>query len=353
MLRPAAQKKEFGTLPNGDIVYSCVLNNGNGMEAEILTLGGILNRLYVPDRNGVVSDVVLGRERLEQYLEDGSCTSAVVGRVANRIAGGCYEYNGKKVVLEQNYGKDLLHSGSGNYAAKNFEGSLFVEDNFAAVQLKLLDIGEGGFPGKVEVTIFYRLYTDGRLEIEYRLLPEEDTPINITSHAYFNLAGQEKGALQGHALWIDADAYLPADASGMPIGEIRKVEGTDFDFRKQASLADRMCSEDEQIRLFDGYDHNFCLNGSGMRKVAVLSEESSGRYMKVYTDMPGMQLYTTNSLPKPVPGKGGCCYCEHSAVCLETQQYPNAVNEPSFPSAFFAGGKLYETKTIFEFGRQE
>ena len=353
MLKPSVQKKEFGILPDGDIVYSCILNNGNGIEAEILTLGGILNRLFVPDKKGAVSDVVLGRERLEQYLGEGFCTSAIIGRFANRIAGGTYEWNGTKVILEQNYGKDLLHSGSGNYASKNFAESLFTGDNFAGVRLNLWDVGEGGFPGKAEVIVLYRLFADGRLELEYRLLPEKDTPINVTSHAYFNLAGQERENLQGHTLWLNADAYLPADSTGMPTGEIRKVEGTAFDFRKKASITEGMESEDEQMLLFHGYDHNFCLNGRGMRKAAVLSEESSVRFMEVYTDMPGMQLFTTNNLPQPVSGKDGSYYFSHCAVCLETQQYPNAVNEPDFPAAIFVGGKWYISSMVFKFGVQE
>lgn len=349
MIKPSVDKREFGILPDGNIVYACTLDNGNGMKAEILTLGGIIHRLLVPDKNGDVSDVVLGRERLEQYLEDGACKAAVIGRFANRIAGGVYEWNGTKFILEQNDGEALLHSGSGNYASQNFEHSLFIGDDFAGLRLEMLDEGEAGFPGKVEVVVFYRLFADGRLELEYRLLPEEDTPISVTNHAYFNLAGHEKGTLNGHTLWLNADAYLPVGPTVLPTGEIRQVDGTVFDFREEASLTERMKTKDEQLLLVNGYDHNFCLAGSGMRKVAVLSEESSGRAMEVHTDMPGMQLYTTNLLSEPVSGKDGNHYPRHSAVCLETQQYPNAVNEPDFPNAIFPGGQWYVSKTIFKF----
>ena len=209
--------------------------------------------------------------------------------------------------------------------------------------------GEGGFPGKAEVIVLYRLFADGRLELEYRLLPEKDTPINVTSHAYFNLAGQERENLQGHTLWLNADAYLPADSTGMPTGEIRKVEGTAFDFRKKASITEGMESEDEQMLLFHDYDHNFCLNGRGMRKAAVLSEESSGRYMEIYTDMPGMQLYTANGFSEGVVANGGIPLQAHHALCLETQFFPDAPHHENFPSAVLRPGEVYQHTTTYKF----
>lgn len=337
----------FGALANGTVVWKVCLRAESGLTAEILTLGAILHSLCVPTQCGEV-DVVLGKEKLEDYLKMGLCNSGVIGRYANRIAGGTFSLNGEKVPLEKNLGDHCIHGGSGCYMGKNFAFSITQEEQALRLHLTHLDNGAGGFPGQLFFSLDYVLSND-TLRLEYCALPTLDTPWNVTSHAYFDLNGHGSGATGEHMLQINADAVLYTSPDGIPQSVPVKVADTSFDFRKPRLLRDALAGESPQLRQQGGFDHNFCLNGDGFRRAAVLHGCMSNITMEVWTDQPGMQLFTLNAVPFSIPGKNGQKYDAHGAICLETQQYPNAVNEAGFPNSIIVAGKPARTVTAFRF----
>lgn len=346
-------EKPFGALATGETIWLYHLCGASGVEAEIISYGGILHRLLVPDKGGNRADVLLGADTLDAYVKYPFCPAAVIGRFANRISGGSYTWKGRTHQLDRNQAGNTLHGGSSNYANKVFTGKLFEEEGKAGVELYYRDTGIGGFPGEMDVWVTYTLSDSGTLEISYKAIPEEDTVINLTNHAYFNLAGHSSGPVDGQFLRLEADFYLPNDRTGLPLGEVLKVEGTDMDFRTPQPLKRGFESSYEQIAQFGGYDHNFCLRGREFREVAEASDPASGRVMKVFTDLPGVQLYTANSMPFEVPGKDGAVYARHHAFCLETQEYPNSPNQSQFPSSIRLAHQEYKTTTAFVFGVSE
>lgn len=343
------REKVFGKLESGEEVRLFHLENGEGIEAEIIEYGAIIHRLVVPGRNGVRADVVLGQDTLENYIKMPNFSAAVVGRCANRIGNAVFSINGKDYVLEKNNGNNSLHSGSGNYANKLFKGKMFDSGDKVGVTLYYKDLGLGGFPGTVDVWVTYTLTSEGSFEIEYKAVPDTDTVINLTNHAYFNLSGHDTGSVENHLLQINSDFYLPNDNGALPTGEVLSVTGTDMDFNSPRPVGEGFKSTDVQLTQFGGYDHNFCLRGRGYRKVVELLDPISGRGMEVYTDLPGIQLYTTNFAGKNSIGKEGALYQRHGALCLETQYFPNAVNMSHFPSPVFRAGETYYTVTAFKF----
>ncbi|NLO09625.1 MAG: galactose mutarotase [Clostridiales bacterium] len=343
------EQKNFGYLSNGDEVILYKLSNSNGITVDIISLGGIIKSIVLPDKNKELADVVLGQDSLTDYLTRPACSGAIIGRCANRISGGAYTYNDKVIELEKNYGSDTLHSASGCYAMKNFVGETFIEADRIGVILYLKDDGEGGFPGCVELWVTYSLDKEGRLSIHYKAVPSEDTVINITNHAYFNLAGDSSGPINNHILKLEADYYLPNDKRGMPTGEILKVNKTPLDFIDEKPIGREINSVYTQIALFGGYDHSYCIRGRGLRKAATVMHKESGRTMVVYTDLPALQFYTANMLPENFLGKNGAVYKRHQGFCLETQHYPNAVNYSQFPSPFYKAGEVFDSQTIFRF----
>ncbi|MGI6577419.1 MAG: aldose epimerase family protein [Eubacteriales bacterium] len=342
-------EKTFGRKDTGEEVRLFHLENGKGMEVEIIELGAIIHRLVVPDRNGVSADVVMGQETLENYINNPSCSAAVVGRFANRISGAAFTLNGQKYLLDQNDGNNTLHSGVGNYSRRFFTGKLFEENDKVGVTLYYKDNGEGGFPGTMDVWVTYALDLEGTLEIQYKAVPDTDTIISLTNHAYFNLSGHMSGSVENHLLQINADFYLPNDPTALPTGEVLSVTGTDMDFNSLRPVGDGFRSTEKQLVQFGGYDHNYCLRGREYRKVAELRDPSSGRGMEVYTDLPGMQLYTSNAAWKNNTGKGGAIYQKHGALCLETQHFPNAINMSHFPSPIYRAGETFQSVTAFKF----
>lgn len=339
--------EHYGRLPNGAIVWLVQLRADSGLQAEILTLGGTLHSLCVPTQAGSV-DVVLGKPSLEAYLSNGLCNSSIIGRCANRIAGGTFSLNGKRVQLEQNLGEHCIHGGSGCYAAKNFSFSVYQEKHALRLHLTHLDDGSGGFPGQIHFSIDYVL-SDDTLRLEYCAIPTADTPWSVTSHAYFDLNGQGSGKAEEQLLQICADSVLYTAADGIPERLPTKVAGTAFDFRVPRLLHDALLADEPHLRLQGGFDHNYCLNGSGYRRAAILHGCYSHITMEVWTDQPGMQLFTLNQVPTPIEGKNGKQYQAHDAVCLETQQYPNAINEPEFPGCVIMAGKTARSVTALRF----
>lgn len=337
----------FGSLPDGTAVWKVGLHAQSGLSAEILTFGAILHSLRVPTDTGEV-DVVLGKENLEDYLKFGLCNSGVVGRYANRIAGGTFMLAGEQIRLEQNLGQHCIHGGSGCYMGKNFAFSVVQEPQTLRLHLTCLDDGAGGFPGQLCFSVDYVLSND-TLRLEYCALPTHSTPWNVTSHAYFDLNGHGSGATGEHMLQINADAVLYTSPDGIPQSVPVKVADTSFDFRKPRLLRDALSGDEPQLRQQGGFDHNFCLNDIGCRRAAVLHGCRSNITMEVWTDQPGMQLFTLNTVPFPIQGKDGRQYSAHGAICLETQQYPNAVNEPGFPNPIIPAGQLAKTVTEYRF----
>ena len=338
--------KQFGTLESGETVWLATIENTRGLKAEIITFGGIMRSIFL-SHAGESADVILGKETLEDYVNDGSSSAAVIGRVANRIGGASFSLHGHKYNLEANSQGNCLHGGSGNYAGRNFTITDLSSDS---VKLALFDKGEGGFPGEVDVTVRYFVTEENELMIRYYAVASEDTPINLTNHVYFNLAGHASGSIYDQELMINADFYTPADHTVLPTGEIRSVAGTPLDFREYRLFGKAIKELEESGSDLGGFDHNFVLNGSGFRKVAAAHEPQSGRFMETYTDLPGVQLYTANRQPGN-KGKGGAVYNNHGGFCLETQFFPDSINKPHFPSSLLKKDTVFSSCTAYRFGK--
>jgi len=341
----------FDKLPDGDEVTLYRIAGGKRITVEILSFGGIIHRLLAPDKAGNIADVVLGQDSIAIYQHQslGACAGAVIGRVANRISKACFEIGDNIYKLDANFGGDVIHGSTGIYATKNFTGKPYSNEDSAGVVLSLTDTGEGGFPGKVDVTVTYSLDNYGNFRIHYTALLEMDTPINLTNHVYFNLVGHGTGEVGGHVMQLNADFITPNDARGMTTGEIRNVKGTDFDYTLPKPLQTGFDSEDPLFTQFGGFDMNFCIRGRGMRRGGSIMDPISGRVMEFFTDQPGVQVYTMPNLADNVYGKGGVHYVKLGAVCLETQIYPDCVNISHFPNPFVSAGTKYETDTIYRF----
>ena len=339
----------FGKLPDGGEVFLYKINGINGFSVEVLSYGATIHRLFVPDKNGALSDVVLGRNKLEEYMETPNVTGGVIGRVANRISDSQFKIGDNLYQTEVSSEGFTKHSGSGNYARRNFVGKIFDRDSVAGVTLSLRDNGEGGFPGGMDISVTYSLDVNGNLRLFYEATPEEDTPISFTNHVYFNLAGHNTGSVADQILQIDADFYMPGLENGMPTGEILSVKGTAMDFTYPKAFREGFISDEPQITSIGGYDHNYCIRGRGMRRGGIAKDPKSGRCLEFFTDMPGVQLYTGVHTRENFPGKDGATYSNGHSFCLETQNYTNAVNWSQFPSMLYKAGEKFESETIYRF----
>ncbi|MGE0355250.1 MAG: aldose epimerase family protein, partial [Gemmatimonadales bacterium] len=293
------------------------------MEIRALTYGGIIQSIRAPDRRGRADDIVLGFDTLDGYLTDSPYFGAIIGRYANRIAGGCFELDGTEYRLATNNGPNHLHGGWRGFDKMLWSAREFSAAGACGVVLEYVSPdGEEGYPGTVEVSVTYRL-EGRRLTVEYSARTTRATPINLTQHSYFNLAGAAAGDVLGHMLMIHADRITPADAGLIPTGELRPVEGTVFDFRRPVPIGARIEAPDPQLDHAGGYDHNFVLNGGpGLRPAARAADPAGGRSLEVHTTEPGLQFYSGNFLDGSVTGKGGHAYRRHAGFCLETQHFP-------------------------------
>lgn len=342
-------KQQFGKTPDGIPVELYTLANRQGMEAGILTYGGIVVTLKVPDKNGRPGDVVLGFDRLDGYLEKSPYFGAIIGRYGNRIGKGRFTLEGVEYKLARNNGENSLHGG-----LRGFDKVVWQVRNAGdrTVELGYLSRdGEEGYPGNLNVTVRYTLTDEGEMRIDYRAAADKTTVLNLTNHSYFNLAGEGQGDILDHQLTVNADRFTPVDEGLIPTGELRSVKGTPFDFRTAAAIGARIGADDEQLRLGGGYDHNFVLNKSGdaLSLAAAAYEPRSGRVLEVFTTEPGMQLYTGNSLDGTMRGKGGHGYPRRSAFCLETQHFPDSPNKPQFPATTLKPGQSYHSATALRF----
>ena len=348
-------KSSWGKTPDREPVDLYTLTNKNGVEAAITTYGGAVVSLKVPDRNGQLADVVLGFDSVEGYVDGKSYFGAIIGRYGNRIGHAQFTLDGEIYALAKNNAENSLHGGIKGFNKAVWKAKEIPAKDGQALELTYLSKdGEEGFPGNLNVRVVYTLSDSNGLKIEYSATTDKKTVVNLTNHSYFNLAGVGPGMgdILGHVLMIEADKFTPVDSGLIPTGEFRDVAGTPFDFRKPTAIGARINSDDEQIKLGGGYDHNFVLRrkpGDPISLAARVEEPKTGRVMEVWTTEPGVQFYTGNFLDGSSHGKGGMAYAKRSAFCLETQHFPDSPNQPKFPSVVLNPGERYRTTTIYKF----
>jgi aldose 1-epimerase len=339
----------FGKMPDGTSVNIFTLSDG-AYEARIATYGGILVSFKTPDRNGKSADVILGFDDLDGFVSNFNSPSdaffdAIIGRYANRIAHGTFMLDGKKYSLPLNNGENSLHGGPHGF--NNVVWDAKAIDN--GVELTFLsNDGDSGYPGNLAATVRYTL-VKGDLRIEFSVTTDKNTVVNLTNHAYFNLAG--RGDILDHQLTLHASRFTPVDAGLIPTGELKSVDATPFDFLKPTAVGARINADDPQLHLGHGYDHNWVLDrkGANLEEAAELYDPVSGRVLKVLTDQPGIQFYSGNFLDGSIKGKSGTPYKPHAGLCLETQHFPDSPNHPDFPSTELKAGQRYHTVTVFSF----
>ena len=345
-------KKQYGTTENGEVVDQYTLKNSKGMQVDIITYGGRITSLQVPDKEGTFSNVVLNFNSLEQYTKDNPFFGALVGRYGNRIAKAKFSLDGKEYTLAANNGENSLHGGIKGFDKVVWQAKEIEREGAPSLELHYLSKDmEEGFPGNLNVTVVYTLTEDNTLEVDYSATTDKKTIINLTQHAYFNLSGDFTKTILDHELQLDADAFVPVSESLIPTGELQDVSGTPFDFTSAKPIGQDINKEDDQLIKGLGYDHCWVLNNqdSGVRSVAKVYDPSSGRTLEVFTDEPGIQFYTGNFLDGTLPIPSGGTYAKRTGFCLETQHYPDSPNQPQFPKVVLSPGETYSTSTSFKF----
>jgi len=340
----------YGTTVDGVAVDRYTLTNAAGMSVCIITFGGIIVRLDVPGRDGNMADVVLGYDSLEPYEQNPPYMGAIIGRFANRIANGRFVLGGKEYRLAQNSDGNHLHGGTQGFDKVVWSARELLDGDGLELRHTSPD-GDEGYPGTLNVTVIYRLTDDNALRIEYEAVTDKPTILNLTNHAYFNLAGEGSGDILGHEMMINATHFTVVDAASIPTGEVRAVAGTPLDFSTPMAIGARIDSDYEQIEFGSGYDHNYVLDHAPGEEVpaARVVEPVSGRAMDVLTTEPGVQFYTGNYLELSPPGKGGKRYHRRQGFCLETQHYPDSANKPNFPSVVLNPGETFRSTTTYRF----
>lgn len=338
-------KTAFGTTPENQTVSLFRLENASGAYVEIMDYGCRIMSICVPDKKGNLTDVALGLEDLDTYLKDDASLGAIVGRFANRIANGRFSLNGKDYQLAINNGPNHLHGGPTGYGQRVWDGRF--SDN-KLIFTRTSPAGEEGYPGTLNLTITYGWSEDNELSISYEATTDADTILNLTNHAYFNLNGHGSGTVLNHELRIDADSITELNKDQVPTGNYIPVDGTPFDFRELKEIGKDIEAENEQLKIGGTYDHNFVLNGTGLREAAVLQSKESGIRMTCFTDQPGLQLYSA-CYTLHQKGKDGIDYAPFSSVCLETQHFPNGINIDHFPSVVLKAGETFKSQTMYHF----
>lgn len=341
----------YGTLADGTAVDIYTLRNANGMEARIITYGGIVTYLTAPDHSGQFADVVLGFDRLEDYVTKNSAYfGALVGRFGNRIANGKFELNGQIYNLPQNNGTNSLHGGIRGFNAVVWQARGFLDATGPSVELTYVSKdGEEGYPGNLTVKALYTLTADNALKLEFTATTDKDTVVNLTQHSYFNLSGAEN--ILSHELQLNSKTMTPVNNVQIPTGEIRPVKGTPFDFTKPVAIGTRINHEDEQLKFGNGYDHNFVINKrkGALALAATVRDPASGRVLEALTTEPAIQFYCGNFLDGSLTGKGGRVYKQRSGFCLEPQHYPDSPNQPAFPTTVLKAGRKLKSTIIYRF----
>jgi aldose 1-epimerase len=342
------EKIDFGKTRDGAPIDQYVLRNPNGMVAKVITYGATLTDLLVPDRTGKTTSIVLGFDRLDGYLAEEPYFGATVGRVANRIAGGTFQLDGRTYKLATNNGPNHLHGGLKGFDKVVWTAVPHEGDDPSVTFTYRSPDGEEGYPGNLSVTVVYTLNRQNELRLDYSATTDKATPVNLTNHAYFNLAGEGSGAIVDHDLTIAADQYTPTDAALIPTGQIVPVAGTPMDFTTPTRIGARI----HQVPAAPpgGYDHNYVLRPhTGPFLAARLAEPKSGRAMEVLTTEPGLQFYSGNFLDGTIRGRSGVPYGKHAALCLETQHFPDGVHHSNFPSTILQPGQRLTSQTVYKF----
>lgn len=343
-------KESFGKTKAGKDAFLYILENKNGMRVKVSDFGAVIAAILVPDQKGSYADVVHGYDEVGGYEENTPFFGAVIGRNANRVAGAEFEIDGITYHLDPNENGNNLHSHFENgFHKKLWDTEILEEKNAVKFSLFSPD-GENGFPGNCKVSITYVLNEENGLELHYEGTSDKATVLNLTNHSYFNLGGFASGSVLEEKLWLNAKYYTPVVSGAIPTGEIAPVEGTPMDFTAEKRIGDEIDDDFEQLKLVGGYDHNWVLDKKEKEliKAAVVTDEAAGRKMEVYTDLPGIQFYAGNCI-NDKKGKGGYVCKNRSALCLETQYFPNSVNEKNFASPVIQAGELYKTTTIYKF----
>lgn len=339
----------FGQLPCGTPVERYTMTNAQGACVELLTLGGMLLSIKVPDKNGTLGDVLLGYDNIPAIRSASGYMGMLIGRFANRIGGAAFELDGKAYSLAANNHENHLHGGLHGFDKKVWAAEVISD----GIRLRITSPdGEEGYPGTLSVMVTYTWSDQNELGIHYEASCDAKTILNLTNHAYFNLSGPESPSIEGHDIRILADAITAVENSRcIPTGILRPVADTPFDLREFRNVGEGLAQQasDEQMTFGNGYDHNFVLNGSGLRLTAELRDQASGRLMKVYTDQPGVQFYSGNSIDTPELGKAGVPYRFRQGLCLETQTFPDGIHHPNFPSCVLEPGEAFDSRTIFAF----
>jgi len=347
---PPIERTEFGTLSDGSTVERFTLRNANGIEVVLSSLGAAIHSIRTPDRTGTSADVVLGFDTLDEWVRNPPFFGVVVGRYANRIASGKFSLEGSDYTLATNNAPNHLHGGTRGFDKVVWTAVPVDMPSGAAIRMTYFSKdGEEGYPGNMNVSVLYTLGADNTLRLDYAATTDKATVVNLSNHAYFNLAGS--GTVLQHELEINADRFTPVNATLIPTGELADVQGTPFDFRTPMAIGARIGADHEQIRIGGGYDHNFVLNGTPgqLRLAARAVDPSSGRTLEVQTTEPGVQLYSAN-FADPISGRGGRVYPRHAGFCLETQHFPDSPNQPSFPTTTLRPGRTFASTTVFAFG---
>ena len=339
--------RSFGTTKEGTEVTLYTLTNKNGMSVSAIDYGANIVSLMVPDKNGKVDDIVLGFDEVAAYEVNGCFFGAFIGRHGNRIGQAKFELNGKTYELEKNDGENNLHGGTPGYHQVMYQAS--TTDNSITFTRVSPDM-EQGYPGNLEISLTYTLTDDNELKLDYHTKSDQDTLCNLTNHSYFNLKGHKGGEITDHIVTIQANGFTGTSDDLIPDGTIVDVTDTPMDFRKPRKISEDIDSEYGPIVLAGGYDHNFVLDKpeGTFAKVAEVTEETSGRTMEVYTDLPGMQLYSGNFIVKE-NGKEGHTYTKRTGLCFETQFFPNSINVPAFTPCILKAGEIFESTTVYKF----
>lgn len=343
--------RRFGRLADGTEIVECTLQNTRGMQVRFITYGGIITAIQAPDRSGRLTNVALGFDNLAQYASGHPYFGAIIGRYANRIAGGRFVLDGVAYELAKNDGLNSLHGGAVGFDRRVWQ----ARERDGAVELRYTSPdGEEGYPGALDVVVRYGLDDDNALRIDYTAETDAPTVLNLTNHSYFNLRGEGEGTIYDHILTLNADHYTPTDAAQIPSGEIAPVDGTPFDFRIPKAIGPGQRSAHAQIVAAKGYDHNFVLSRAGLSAgepgfAARVYEPVSGRIMEVWTSEPGIQFYAGNVLDTTLLGSSGRLYRQSDGLALETQHFPDSPNQPHFPSTVLRPGERFRSTTLYKF----
>ncbi|HWX22197.1 MAG TPA: aldose epimerase family protein [Candidatus Binatia bacterium] len=345
-------RQPFGKTSDGTPIDIFTLHNASGAEARICNYGGLVVSLKVPDRNGQPGDVVLGYDKLNDYIKNSPFFGALIGRYGNRIARGKFTLDGQQYTLATNNYPNALHGGNKGFDKVVWEPKVttFASAEGPSLELRYLSKdGEEGYPGNLSVRVVYTLTEENALRVDYTATTDKDTVVNLTQHSYFNLAG--KGDILGHVVMIPADKFTPVDSTLIPTGELRPVDGTPFDFRSPTAIGARINQPDEQLKFGNGYDHNWVFNKNvgDLTLMARVSEPTTGRVMEVWSTEPGLQFYSGNFLDGTIKGKRGVVYQFRNGFCMEPQHFPDSPNHPEFPSVVLKPGLTYHNTIIYKF----